>query len=106
MTETYSLQEDLDDVRRQLRDIQTAIDSGELSLVQSIPLRTALLNRVDTLEKALNPNPPIAPPGNSISLPQLLPHSSIAFPFFVLRPSVPPPPRTIRINYKICERII
>ena len=90
MAETYSLQEDLDDVRRQLKDIQAAIDSGELSLVQSIPLRTALLNRVDTLDKALNPVATTAPPGNSITFPQLLPHSSIAFPFCLLILPVPP----------------
>ena len=84
MAETYSLQEDLDDVRRQLKDIQAAIVARTLTLKESIPLSAPLLVKETRLIeeiKALNPVVPTAPPGNSIALPQVLPHSSIAFPF-------------------------
>ncbi len=72
----YSLQGDLDDVRRQLRNIQTAIEDRLLTLKESIPLTVPLLGKETRLIeeiKALNPIAPTAPPGNSISLPKVVP---------------------------------
>ena len=102
MAETYSLQEDLDDVRQQLKDIQTAIVARTLTLKESIPLSAPLLVKEQSLKdeiKALNPVATTAPPGKSISFPQVLPHSSIGFP--VTFPSAfcsPPPPFTLQLK--------
>ncbi len=97
MAEPYSLQRDLDNVRQQLAAIQKTLDNDELSDIKDSALRNekvALLTEKarleEKLEKALHPIAPTAPQGNSITFPQFLPYSSIAFPFSLFPPPVPP----------------
>ena len=73
-------------------------ESESKALIYSLQYSTKLSSRdIDsiqnfTLDKLSEKraNAPTAPPGNSITIPQVLPHSSIAFPFCLLRLSVPP----------------
>jgi hypothetical protein len=107
-----ALEQELKEVKDELKGIKKALSSVGLSDMKESALRNdrvALLARLDKLENEIKSlttstsTPAPAPPGNSITLPQVLPLSSIASflsssAFFRIRFRQP-----LQLNYKICD---
>ena len=92
--EKQDLRKKEEDLRKEkLLLLKKSITESESKLIYSF--RYKILSGTDWLnnftvsveeKRDLNPNPPTAPPGNSITFPQVLPYSSIAFPFYLFPP--------------------
>jgi hypothetical protein len=86
------LRNQLDGVQQELSDLRAEFRAGELSLEIYNGLTKPLFARAseleDKIQKALSVSTPApAPPGNFITLPQVLPHSFIILPPVLLLPS-------------------
>ncbi len=104
-----SLEKELQEVKAELKGIKKALSSDGLTEAREgfltqrqVALLTEKARLEDKIERAMTPTtttPAPAPPGNSITLPQVLPLSSIVS--FLLLPLFLRKNSLLQLNYKV-----